>query len=446
MDRRSPLRDGTSVGTAKAPNVPTWPAVHANITVTEPDRVSAANEILLEAARLLATSLELDVTLSQVMTLVIPRLADYALLYLRAPDGSFRQEASSHVDPAKSVLLTQLGRRYQPDVRDPDSRVGGVLATRRPLVASSSFDAPQRLLSDPKSLRIYRALGPISYLIIPLIAHDDLLGSLVLAMSESGRRYTDADLPLAELVGARAALAIENARLYRATREAQDRALTSAQLESQLARARLDALRAQLNPHFLFNALNLVAMLVRRGANDDALKTIVSLSELLRHVLAAGTELEVSLRDEVALVRRYLDVQRVRFRDRLAARVRIPSSLLDARVPGLLLQPLIENAIKHGFPEADGLGEVEIIGRHEGRMLILRVSDNGRGFPKGWDPAGATGVGIANLRERLARMYDTEYRLDLRNRPSGGAIVEIAIPFRLPTSASDTSAYEVERS
>ena len=79
-------------------------------------------------------------------------------------------------------------------------------------------------------------------------------------------------------------------------------------------------------------------------------------------------------------------------------------------------------------------------------MLILRVSDNGRGFPKGWDPASATGVGIANLRERLARMYDTEYRLDLRNRPSGGAIVEIAIPFRLPTSASDTSAYEVERS
>jgi LytS/YehU family sensor histidine kinase len=406
-------------------------AVHANIAVAARARVAAANEILLEAARLLATSLELDDTLRQVMSLVIPRLADYSLLYLRGPDGSFQQQASAHVDESKAALLEELGRRYRPDLSDRNSRIGTVLSTRRPHVAPrSSMSVARRLMHDPVARTIHTQLAPISYLIVPLIAHDELLGSLVLAMAESGRRYSSDDLPLAELVGARAALAIENARLYRATREAQDRVLREAQLESQLARARLDALRAQLNPHFLFNALNLVAMLVRRGANDEALNTIISLSELLRRVLAVGTTLEVSLREEVTLVERYLEVERVRFRDRLTANVSIPPPVLDARVPGLLLQPLVENAIKHGFADTDGPGCVDIVARRDGRNLILSVSDDGRGVPTNWDSSRTTGLGLANLRERLARMYDTDYRLDLRRGDHGGAVVEVLIPYR----------------
>jgi LytS/YehU family sensor histidine kinase len=223
--------------------------------------------------------------------------------------------------------------------------------------------------------------------------------------------------------------------LYRESREAQDRALKAAQLESQLAHARLEALRAQLNPHFLFNALNVVAMLVRRGANDDALRAVVNLSELLRRVLAAGTELEVSLRDEMALVERYLDVEQLRFRDRLTVHLSITADATEASVPGLILQPIVENAIKHGVANAADAGRVEISARHEGRRLLLRVCDNGPGFAEGWDPLQATGLGLANTRERLDRTYDGDYRFDLGRGPDGGAAVEIEIPYRVAAAA-----------
>jgi GAF domain-containing protein len=393
-----------------------------------------ANEILLDAARLLATSLELDDALKQVMRVVVPRMAEYALLFLRSGDGTYRQEASAHVDPVKAGLLDELGERYQPDLQNPDSHLGTVLRTRRPRVGPAIPDVDRPLSMDPDVLRIYRALAPVSFLVVPLVAHDELLGSLVLVMSVSGRHYSEADLPLAELVGARAALAIDNARLYRETREARNRELRSAQLESQLAKARLEALRAQLNPHFLFNALNVVAMLVRRGANEDALNAVVSLSELLRQVLAAGTTTEVHLADEVALLERYLAVERIRFRDRLSVAIDMPPSLVDARVPGLILQPLVENAIKHGIAQNDGPGRITVAARHEGRRLILRVTDNGPGFPDDWDPSQAPGVGLANVRERLERMYERNAGLTLLRGADGGAVVEIAMPYRTTSS------------
>ena len=402
--------------------------------------VDTANEVLLDAARTLSTSLELDHTLDQVMNLVVPRLADYALVYLRTADGTYRQAASAHVDPGKDPLLIELGRVYQPDLRDPESRVGGVLTTRRPYLSPvTSLASARRLSSNPAALRIYRELNPISYLIVPLVAHDDLVGSLVLVTSVSGRRYKEADLELAELVGARAALAIDNARLYREAREARDRALTAAQLESQLVRARLEALRAQLNPHFLFNALNVVAMLIRRGANEDALRAVVNLSELLRRVLAAGATLEVSLRDEMALVERYLDVEQLRFRDWLSVEIAIEPSVSDARVPGLILQPLVENAIKHGIANAEGPGHVQISARREGRRLVLRVADNGPGFPKAWNTA-RPGVGLPNTRERLERTYDGDYRLDIGRGANGGGVVEIEIPYRVATNGPSSSS------
>ena len=404
--------------------------MHPVVDSIHGEQLDGANQILLDAARLLATSMELDDTMKQVMRVVVPRLADYALLYLAAPDGAYYQEASAHVDPLKAGLLDELGRRYQPDLENPDSNVGVALATRRPRVGPAIPEADRRLSSDPEVLRIFRALAPISFLVVPLVAHDELLGSLVLVMSVSGRHFSEKDVPLAEMVGARAALAIDNARLHRETREARNRELRSAKLESQLAKARLEALRAQLNPHFLFNALNVVAMLVRRGANDDALHAVVSLSELLRHVLAAGATTEVDLVDEVALVERYLGVERIRFRDRLSVEIDTPPSLLDARVPGLILQPLVENAIKHGIAQSEGPGRIAVSARHEGRSLILRVSDNGPGFPDDWDPSQSPGVGLANTRERLDRMYAGDAELRLGRDSDGGAVVEIAVPYR----------------
>ena len=408
--------------------------------LTNGEPVDTATQVLLDAARTFSTSLELEDTLDQVLSLVVPRLADYALVYLRSPEGTYRQEASAHVDAAKAPLLIELGRIYQPDLRDPNSRVGVVLTTRRPFLSPvTSLAKARRTSSNPDALRIYRELGPVSYLIVPLVAHDDLVGSLVLVTSVSGRRYTEADLELAELVGARAALAIDNARLYREAREARDRALKSARLESQLVRARLEALRAQLNPHFLFNALNVVAMLIRRGANEDALRAVVNLSELLRRVLAVGGTLEVSLREEMALVERYLEVEQLRFRDRLSVDIAIEPKVIEALVPGLVLQPLVENAIKHGIANVEGPGHVRISARHEARRLILRVADNGPGFPKDWDTA-RSGVGLANTRERLERTYDGDYRLDVGHGATGGAVVEIEIPFRVPTADPSSSS------
>ena len=417
---------------------PTRPKVPRRLPASEP--VDTATQVLLDAARTFSTSLELEDTLSQVLSLVVPRLADYALVYLRTSDGTYRQEASAHVDPEKAPVLVELGRIYQPDLQDPESRVGGVLSTRRPYLSPmASLASARRMSSDPDTLRIYRELKPVSYLIVPLVAHDDLVGSLVLVTSTSGRRYQEADLELAELVGARAALAIDNARLYREAREARDRALRSAQLESQLVRARLEALRAQLNPHFLFNALNVVTMLIRRGANEDALRAVVNLSELLRSVLAAGATLEVSLRDEMALVERYLEVEQLRFRDRLSVEIAIEPEVIEARVPGLILQPLVENAIKHGIAKVDGPGHVQISARHEGRRLILRVADNGPGFPNVWDTA-RPGVGLPNTRERLERTYDGDYRLDLGCGANGGAVLEIEIPFQLAADGPSSSS------
>ena len=403
-------------------------------------QADTATQVLLDAARTFSTSLDLEDTLAQVLDLVVPRLADYALVYLRTSDGTYRQEASAHVDPEKAPLLAQLGRIYQPDLQDPESRVGGVLTTRRPYLSPvASLASARRMSSNPDALRIYRQLNPVSYLIVPLVAHDALVGSLVLVTSVSQRRYVEADLELAELVGARAALAIDNARLYREAREARDRALKSAQLESQLVRARLEALRAQLNPHFLFNALNVVTMLIRRGANEDALRAVVNLSELLRSVLAAGATLEVSLRDEMALVERYLDVEQLRFRDRLTVEIAIEPAVIDARVPGLILQPLVENAIKHGIANAEGPGHVQISARHEGRRLILRVADNGPGFPKVVNTA-RSGVGLPNTRERLERTYDGDFRLDVGRGANGGAVVEIEIPCRVAADGPNSSS------
>ena len=395
-----------------------------------PPRRVRTEAIPLEAARILSSSLEYEETLGHVVQLVVPDLADYALLYLREADGVYRQAASAHAEPEKRSLLDRLGRIYAPDLNNPHSAVARVLKTRRPVIASTTSSAAARAMSsNSEALRIYRDLGPVSYLILPLVAHGELLGSLVLVSSVSGHQYDRADLASAELVAARAALAIDNARLYREAREAHKREVKSARLESQLTRARLETLRAQLNPHFLFNALNVVAMLVRRGANDDALNAVVNLSELLRRVLATRTALEVPLEDEIALVERYLEVEKLRFRDRLTVRMDIAPDAHHARVPSLVLQPLVENAIKHGIAGREGPGRVEIIARREGRRLVLEVRDNGPGFAKTGDAAQSSGIGLANTHERLARSYEGRYRFELGSADGGGACVRLEFPY-----------------
>jgi NO-binding membrane sensor protein with MHYT domain/GAF domain-containing protein len=396
------------------------------------------SRILLEAARVLGASLDLDRALRHVTGLFVPRLADYCLVYLRGADGSYTQAAAAHADEEKTRLLEELGTRYRPDPSNPESVVGRVIRTRQALVSTTVSEAEAaRLTGDSEVVRIFRRLEPTSYVSMPLIARGELVGAISLVTSaRSDRRFSAADLTLVELLGARAALALDNARLYTEARQAHDQAVRASQLESQLMQARLEALRAQLNPHFLFNALNTVAMLVRRKANDDALRAVVSLSEVLRRALAGQGSQEVTLREELTLVEHYLQVEQLRFRDRLSVDVDVDAELLDARVPGLVLQPLVENAVRHGVARRAGHGRVEIAARQVAGRLLLQVSDNGPGFPDGWEAAASGRVGLANTRERLARLYGAATGFEAHNAPEGGAVVSIEIPLRMSRDGS----------
>lgn len=203
----------------------------------------------------------------------------------------------------------------------------------------------------------------------------------------------------------------------------------TARLSVELSAARFAALRGQMEPHFIFNVLNSIAGLVRDKRNDDAVGMIVALSEFLRRATEDSQQLEVSLADEFAYLQRYLDIQKVRFGERLDVSVEIPPELLRARVPSLLLQPLVENGIKHGIATRIAGGAIRVSGARHDANLHLRVFNDGPNLPDDRD-AQQNGVGIANLRARLGLLHHENFDLQLRNVPSGGVEVLVTLPFR----------------
>ena len=211
-----------------------------------------------------------------------------------------------------------------------------------------------------------------------------------------------------------------------------EQAAAGARLQTQLADARLASLRAQLNPHFLFNSLHAVASLVRESRNPEAVRLIADMSELLRRVLDTDRVWH-TLDEELALVRTYLEVQRVRFEDRLTTEIETVSDASTALVPVLLLQPLVENAVRHGFSDKVGAGHVRVTVRREPDGLVVEVADNGvgqkEGQEEGWGP-GSTGTGLSNLRARLATLYEGQARMDVQAPASGGFVVTIRLPWR----------------
>jgi signal transduction histidine kinase len=215
-----------------------------------------------------------------------------------------------------------------------------------------------------------------------------------------------------------------------ALRLSRERELRASQLEAQLAAARLQRLQTQLQPHFLFNALNSVLPLVFRD-RDAAARTIGQLEALLRRSFETDAAHLVPLSRELEFLEMYLEIQKTRFHDRLRVAFDVPQELVTARVPNLILQPLVENAIKHGVSTQPGAGRVAISARRENGMLVLRVRDDGPGLldsPRPGSAAGA-GVGLANTRERLRQLYGDEQRLDLVNAPEGGLEVSVALPY-----------------
>jgi two-component system, LytTR family, sensor kinase len=204
----------------------------------------------------------------------------------------------------------------------------------------------------------------------------------------------------------------------------------SAQLEAQLAEARLDALRRQLDPHFLFNTLHAISSLVERDPRGVR-RMISRLSELLRHSIEGANEQEIPLRRELDLLQRYVEIMQVRFQGRLQVETHVPGELLDAMVPNLVLQPIVENAIKHGVSKIEEAGRIEISAERSGGALLLRVRDNGPG--PGSDRAVPVdeegGLGLRNTRERLQQLYDDQQHFTIRAADGGGTIAEIELPF-----------------
>ncbi|MGB9180392.1 MAG: histidine kinase [Pyrinomonadaceae bacterium] len=210
-----------------------------------------------------------------------------------------------------------------------------------------------------------------------------------------------------------------------------ERETLASQLKAQLAQSQLESLKMQLHPHFLFNTLHTIAGLVRGNERAPAVNMIAGLSDLLRHALDNADEQEVTLREELKFIELYLDIQKARFSDRLTVRMEIAPETLDALVPNLILQPLVENAVRHGISLNDAAGMLVISAYCDDGMLRISVCDDGPGLQSGWRMEESEGIGLANTSERLKHLYGTEHRFDLRNGVQGGMTAAIAIPFRV---------------
>lgn len=201
----------------------------------------------------------------------------------------------------------------------------------------------------------------------------------------------------------------------------------AAALESQLREAQLSALRMQLQPHFLFNSLNAIMALVRDRDTDRAIRALSLLSDVLRATVNAGDAHETTLAQEVDFVTRYLSIEQVRFGDRLRVAIAVPEHLRDVQVPVFILQPFVENALKHGILRERGSSQIEIGARSDGAALILEVRDDGDGLPAAG--VSAAGVGISNARRRLERMYGSLATLSVENASDRrGVDVTISVP------------------
>lgn len=213
-------------------------------------------------------------------------------------------------------------------------------------------------------------------------------------------------------------------------RRLRERELAASRLESQLIEARLNALRMQLQPHFLFNALNSVSMLVRQGESATAVRMVARLSDLLRYVLDGGSDGTVPLRSEIEFVGRYLEIEQLRFGDRLHVIIDVEDSVMDTAVPGLLLQPLVENAVRHAVAKRAAATTIELSVRSANGALEIRLCDDGPGLPDGFAIEDLEGIGLTNTRSRLAWTYGEAADFSVTPAGSGGTEVRLRLPLR----------------
>jgi LytS/YehU family sensor histidine kinase len=211
-------------------------------------------------------------------------------------------------------------------------------------------------------------------------------------------------------------------------REAATLALQASQMETRLAEARLDALKSQVHPHFLFNTLHAISALILKSESQLAMEMVSRLSDFLRVVLDHANVQRVALKEELDLLHLYLDIQRVRFGRRLKFSVDVPAELMSLEVPYLLLQPLVENAIKHGLERYASAGRIEVRAWEQGDSVHLLVRNDGGEFRDSAPGVLRERIGLKNTRQRLQLLYGERQQVELRPAPEGGVIVEIVIP------------------
>ena len=206
----------------------------------------------------------------------------------------------------------------------------------------------------------------------------------------------------------------------------------TARLNEQLSKAQLDALRRQIEPHFLFNTLNAIAGLVREKRNDAAVNMIAGLSDFLRRVVEDSNRQQVPLGQEIEFLQKYVDIQKVRFAERLEVSMDVPEELLPAQVPSLILQPMVENAVKHGVAKRVQGGTIRVSAFRSNGRLTLSVYNDGPKLPEDW---AGSGIGIPNVRARLQSLYGDAFELNMRNQEPGGVEASVSVPLVMASAA-----------
>lgn len=212
-----------------------------------------------------------------------------------------------------------------------------------------------------------------------------------------------------------------------------EREMHSLRLEKELSDAKLYFLNSQLHPHFLFNTMHTIANLIRDKSYHAAIETISGFSELLRLSLANLNAQFVSLKEEIDYLDLYLNIEKVRFKDRLSTAVEIPPEVLSCNVPFLLLQPFIENSIKHGLSKHEDSQLIRVSASRHNQRLVLMIEDDGPGLPDAWSLEECSGIGLQNIHRRLAAIYGSDFTMELQNRDPSGVTVTIIIPFSKKT-------------
>jgi len=215
---------------------------------------------------------------------------------------------------------------------------------------------------------------------------------------------------------------------YKSSRK---RAIRTSQLEAKLAKAQLNLLKMQLNPHFLFNSLHAISTLMHRDI-DSAERMLTKLGELLRISLDNMDQHEIPLRRELDFLKRYLDIEQIRFGDRLAVKIDISDKVLDAMVPNLILQPIVENAVIHGVSKIAASGRISLYAEKQNNTLVIDVTDNGPGLPEG-DFGALSRTGVTNTKARLTQLYGNSGSVNFITPDNGGLTVRLSIPFHVNT-------------